>query len=44
MPLCGFNQKMLEGLLSFHEGLVESVLNKSSVSEKKLESSSQEEK
>lgn len=23
MPLCGFNKKMLEGLLSFHEGLVE---------------------
>lgn len=23
MPLCGFNQKMLEGLTSFHEGLVE---------------------
>jgi len=23
MPLCGFNQKMLEGLVAFHEGLVE---------------------
>ena len=23
MPLCGFNQKMLEGLIAFHEGLVE---------------------
>jgi hypothetical protein len=23
MPLCGFNQKMLEGLIVFHEGLVE---------------------
>jgi len=23
MALCGFNQKMLEGLTSFHEGLVE---------------------
>lgn len=23
MPLCGFNQKMLEGLTAFHEGLVE---------------------
>ena len=23
MPLCGFNQKMLEGLVTFHEGLVE---------------------
>lgn len=23
MPFCGFNQKMLEGLLAFHEGLVE---------------------
>ena len=23
MPLCGFNQKMLEGLAAFHEGLVE---------------------
>lgn len=23
MPLCGFNQKMLGGLVAFHEGLVE---------------------
>lgn len=23
MPMCGFNQKMLEGLIAFHEGLVE---------------------
>ncbi|MEK6835455.1 MAG: hypothetical protein AABX55_00325 [Nanoarchaeota archaeon] len=23
MPICGFNQKMLEGLIQFHEGLVE---------------------
>ncbi len=23
MPLCGFNQKMLEGLVAFHEGLIE---------------------
>jgi len=23
MPLCGFNQKMLKGLLAFHEGLIE---------------------
>ena len=23
MPFCGFNQKMLEGLVAFHEGLVE---------------------
>ena len=23
MPLCGFNKEMLEGLKSFHEGLVE---------------------
>lgn len=23
MPMCGFNQKMLEGLVAFHEGLVE---------------------
>ncbi len=23
MPLCGFNQKMLNGLVAFHEGLVE---------------------
>jgi len=23
MPLCGFNQKMFEGLTAFHEGLVE---------------------
>lgn len=27
MPLCGFNQKMLEGMETFHEGLVESVIN-----------------
>jgi hypothetical protein len=26
MPLCGFNQKMLEGLVAFHEGLVENGL------------------
>ena len=29
MPLCGFNQEMLEGLDSFHKGLVETILNKS---------------
>ena len=23
MPLCGFNQEMVEGLASFHKGLVE---------------------
>lgn len=23
MPLCGFNQKMIEGLVAFHQGLVE---------------------
>ncbi len=23
MPFCGFNKKMLEGLINFHEGLVE---------------------
>ncbi len=23
MPMCGFNQKMLKGLIAFHEGLVE---------------------
>ena len=27
MPLCGFNQKMLEGMEAFHEGLVEFVIN-----------------
>ncbi|MFH1801989.1 MAG: hypothetical protein ABH864_00895 [archaeon] len=28
MPLCGFNQEMLEGMNKFHQGLVESVLDK----------------
>jgi len=28
MPLCGFNQKMLEGIEAFHEGLVESLIDK----------------
>lgn len=26
MPLCGFNQEMLEGMNKFHEGLVEAIV------------------
>ena len=28
MPLCGFNQKMIDGIDSFHKGLVEAILDK----------------
>ena len=28
MPLCGFNDKMLEGMDSFHKGLMEAILDK----------------
>jgi len=31
MPLCGFNQEMLEGIEKFHEGLVESIAYKESL-------------
>ncbi|MFH1290591.1 MAG: hypothetical protein ABIH92_04235 [Nanoarchaeota archaeon] len=37
MPMCGFNQKMLEELDSFHNGLVESVLDKVFVDERSEE-------
>ena len=30
MALCGFNQKMLEGMNKFHEGLVEAIADKGS--------------
>lgn len=30
MPMCGFNQEMLEGMDKFHEGLVETITNKES--------------
>jgi hypothetical protein len=33
MPLCGFNQEMLEGLERFHEGLVEQIVVKTEESE-----------
>lgn len=28
MALCGFNKRMLEGMDSFHKGLVEAILDK----------------
>jgi len=28
MALCGFNEKMLDGLKKFHESLVENILKK----------------
>ena len=28
MPLCGFNQEMLQGLEAFHKGLVETIISK----------------
>ena len=28
MPLCGFNQEMLEGLEKFHEGLIRQLVKK----------------
>ena len=28
MPMCGFNQEMLEGMDKFHEGLVEAIADK----------------
>ena len=31
MALCGFNQKMLEGMEKFHEGLVEAIADKESL-------------
>lgn len=43
MPLCGFNDKMLEGLDSFHKGLVEIIIEKPLV-DKKEEKSLLEEK
>ena len=42
MPMCGFNQQMIEGMEALHEGLVETVLNKTSVEE--AEKSSKEER
>lgn len=43
MPMCGFDKKMLEGLNSFHNGLVEIILEKPLV-DKKEEKSLLEEK
>jgi len=37
MPLCGFNQEMLEGLDRFHEGLVEAIADKESLDLEKKE-------
>ena len=35
MPLCGFNEKMLEGVKNFHEGLIEhGVIDKSKLKNK----------
>ena len=31
MPMCGFNQEMLEGMERFHEGLVEAIADKESL-------------
>jgi hypothetical protein len=42
MPLCGFNQEMLDGINSLHEGLVDAILDKTSLEE--AEKSSKEEK
>jgi len=38
MPLCGFNQEMLEGLENFHVGLVETSMQNEKFSELKAES------
>ena len=38
MPLCGFNQEMLEGLENFHVGLIEISIPKENFSELKAES------
>ena len=43
MPLCGFNEEMIEGLNSFHKGLVEIIIEKLPV-DKKEEKSLLEEK
>ena len=38
MPLCGFNQEMLEGLTKFHKGLVEhGIINRSEKRKETLE-------
>lgn len=38
MPLCGFNQKMLEGLKEFHKGLVEhGIIERSKKKDQSLE-------
>lgn len=34
MPLCGFNQKMLDSIDKFHKGLVESIVKKESLGSK----------
>jgi hypothetical protein len=34
MPVCGFNEEMIEGLNSFHNGLVEIILEKLPVNKK----------
>jgi hypothetical protein len=44
MPMCGFNEEMLEGLDSFHKGLVEIILEKLPVDKKKEESLLEEKK
>jgi len=37
MPLCGFNQEMLEGMAKFHEGLVEAITDKESLDSERKE-------
>ena len=38
MPICGFNQEMLEGLENFHVGMVEASMPNEKFSELKVES------
>ena len=44
MPICGFNEEMIEGLNSFHNGLVEIILEKLPVDEKEETSLLEEKK
>ncbi len=38
MALCGFNEEMIEGLDSFHKGLIEIIIGKSLVNKKEEKS------
>ncbi len=44
MPVCGFNEEMIEGLNSFHNGLVEIILEKLPIDKKEGESLLEEKK